>query len=210
MAEQLKAVVQITADTTGLVRGIEGAMSKIGSIARGVSVMAAVQAGSMLLNQAQRVWQMVSERSDELGKLAVELTPQGSIAQMQRMMAELAANQQIAKAIAPTQVGIEMMRAQSAREQAAAVVADADQIGAGMNFVEALKTTAGEAFTGLTDGILKALGFAGGGQFDLLNVTTLGTATAFERTGATDMVADFYGRLIPYLDRIVEKMGGEP
>lgn len=210
MADQLKAVVQITADTAGLIRGVEGAMAKLGSIGRGVSLMAGLQAGTMLLNAAQRMWQAVSERSDELGKLAAELTPAGSMAQMQRMLAELQSNKQMAAAIAPTQVGIEMMRAQSAREQAAAVVAGADQIGAGMNFVEALKTTAGEAFTGLTDGILKALGFAGGGQFDLLNVMTLGTATAFERTGATDMVADFYGRLIPYLDKIVEKMGGEP
>ena len=210
MADQLKAVVSVTADTSGLVRGVEGAMAKIGSIGRSVSIMAGLQAGQMLLDGAMRAWRAISDRSEELGKLATELTPAGSMAQYQRMIAELAANKQIAQAIAPAQVGIELMRAQSAREQAASIVGNAGQIGAGMNFVEALKVTMTEAFTGLTDGILMALGIAGGGQLDLTNILSAGTATAFERTGATDTIAEAYGRILPYLDRIIEKMGGEP
>lgn len=203
MADDLKAVVSVTADTTGLIRGVDGAMQKLNTMSRNTSIMAGMSVAQHVFGALQQLWGAISERSEALGKLATQFSPEAMTAAAQRSIAELQANMQIGQALGPYQAGIERMKAQSATEQAAKVTADAEALGQGMIVIESLKTTAGELGTGFIDGIIKALG---GSEMDAVS---LGTATAFERTGATEMIAEALTPIVGWVEDIATKIGGD-
>lgn len=203
MANDLKAVVSVTADTSGLIRGVDGAMQKLNSISRSTSLMAGMTAAQQVFGALQQLWTAISNRSEELGKLAVQFSPEAMSAAAQRSIAEFQANQKVGQALGPYQAGIEQMKAASATEQAAKVTADAEALGQGMIVIESLKTTASELGTGFLDGIIKALG---GSTMDQVS---LGTATAFERTGATDMIAEVLTPVVGWVEDIANKIGGD-
>lgn len=203
MADDLKAVVSVTADTTGLIRGVDGAMQKLNTMSRNTSIMAGMSVAQQVFGAMQQLWTAISARSEALGALATQFSPEAMAAAAQRSIAEFQANQQIGQALGPYQAGIERMKAQSATEEAAKVVSDAEALGQGMIVIESLKTTAGELGTGFIDGIIKALGGSA------MDAATLGTATAFERTGATDMIAEVLTPVAGWVEEIANKIGGD-
>jgi hypothetical protein len=203
VVNDLKAVVSVTADTSGLIRGVDGAMQKLNSISRNTSLMAGMTAAQQVFGALQQLWTAISNRSEELGKLAVQFSPEAMSAAAQRSIAEFQANQKIGQALGPYQAGIEQMKAASATEQATKVTADAEALGQGMIVIESLKTTAGELGTGFIDGIIKALGGSA------MDAASLGTATAFERTGATDMIAEVLTPVVGWVEDIANKIGGD-
>lgn len=203
MADDLKAVVSVTADTTGLIRGVDGAMQKLNTMSRNTSIMAGMSVAQQVFGAMQQLWTAISARSEALGALATQFSPEAMAAAAQRSIAEFQANQQIGQALGPYQAGIERMKAQSATEEAAKVVSDAEALGQGMIVIESLKTTAGELGTGFIDGIIKALGGSA------MDAATLGTATAFERTGATDMIAEVLTPVVGWVEEIANKIGGD-
>lgn len=203
MADDLKAVVSVTADTTGLIRGVDGAMQKLNTMSRNTSIMAGMSVAQQVFGAMQQLWAAISARSEALGTLATQFSPEAMAAAAQRSIAEFQANQQIGQALGPYQAGIERMKAQSATEEAAKVVSDAEALGQGMIVIESLKTTAGELGTGFIDGIIKALGGSA------MDAATLGTATAFDRTGATDMIAEVLTPVVGWVEEIANKIGGD-
>lgn len=205
MAEQLKAVVSLTADTTGLIRGLDGAMAKMASMSRNVSVLSTLAVGQQALATVQSIYNVVQRRSDELGRAATEFTMEGGFAQMQRQMAELQAQRQIGAAMAPSQVGIEMMAAQRAREEAARVSAGAEQIGMGRMRLEAVGGMFAEMGRAFVDHWLARFG----GQAPS-NTELFGISTAFEAGGQTQMLADALLPIVQKFDRLIDKIGGEP
>lgn len=158
MANDLKAVVSVTADTSGLIRGVDGAMQKLNSISKNTSLMAGMTAAQQVFGALQQLWTAISNRSEELGKLAVQFSPEAMSAAAQRSIAELQANQQIGQALGPYQAGIEGMRAASATAEASRIAAQAEQIGEGMIVVQSLMDQSKVAWNEMLDAILVALG----------------------------------------------------
>lgn len=205
MAEQLKAVVSVTADTSGLIRGVEGAMAKLNAMSRNVSILAGLSAAQAALGTAERVIGILQRRSDELGRFATEFDPTASRAQMERQLAELSAQKQMGAAMAPSVVAQEMIAAQSAREEAARVTAGAEEIGMGRLRVEAVGdmfTQMGKAFV---DDVLARIGGKTPSGTEII-----GVSAAFEAGGQTQMLADALLPIVTKFDRLIEKIGGEP
>jgi hypothetical protein len=203
MADELKAVVKITADTKGLVEGVDGAMRKLDSVAKHTGMLAGMEGAEKLLGLAEKVWDGISSRSEALGQMAHQFSPEAMTSQANLSIAQMQAAQTVGTAIGPYQAAIDQMKANSATEGAAQTASKSESIGQGMIVVEALKNTAEEAFSGITDGVLSALGG------DAMNIASLGTASAFERTGATDMIADKLEPIVGWLDEIAGKIGGD-
>ncbi len=205
MAEQLKAVVSLTADTTGLIRGLDGAMAKMNSMSRNVAVLSTLAVGQQALAVVQGIYNVVQRRSDELGRAATEFTMEGSMAQMQRQMVELQAQKQVGAAMAPSQVGIEMMAAQRARTEAARVTAAAEEIGMGRMRLSAVADMFAEMGKAMVDDVLARMG----GKTPT-GTEIIGISAAFEAGGQTQMLADALTPIVMKLDRLIDKIGGEP
>jgi hypothetical protein len=203
MADELKAVVKITADTKGLVGGIDGAMAKLDSVAKHTGMLAGMEGAEKLLQLAEKVWDGISSRSEELGQMAHQFSPEAMTSKANLSIAQMQAAQTVGNAIGPYQAAIDRMKADSATEGAKQTAANSESIGQGMIVVEALKTTAEEAFYGFMDGVLSALGG------DATNINSLGIASAAERTGGTDMIADQLEPIAGWLDEIAGKIGGD-
>lgn len=205
MAEQLKAVVSVTADTTGLIRGVEGAMSKLNSMSRNVSILAGLSVAQQAFGIAERLIGSIQRRSDELGRFATELTAEGSMAEFRRQMAELQAQKQIGAAMVPSVQAQEMIATQSAREEAARVTANAEEIGMGRLRLEAVGTMFKDMGKALLDDVLARFGGKVPSPTEII-----GVSAAFEAGGQTQMLADALLPIVTKFDRLLEKIGGEP
>lgn len=205
MAEQLKAVVSVTADTTGLIRGVEGAMSKLNSMSRNVSILAGLSVAQQAFGIAERLIAEVRRRSDELGRFATELTAEGSMAEFRRQMAELQAQKQMGAAMVPSVQAQEMIATQSAREEAVRVTANAEEIGMGRLRLEAVGTMFKDMSKALLDDVLARFGGKTPSSTEII-----GISAALEAGGQTQMLADALLPIVTKFDRLLDKIGGEP
>ncbi len=104
------------------------------------------------------MWGAISERSESLGKLATQFSPEAMSAAAQRSVAEFQANQRVGLALGPYQAGIEGMRAASATAEASRVAAQAEQIGEGMIVVQSLIDQSRVAWNEMLDAMIVVFG----------------------------------------------------
>lgn len=205
MAEQLKAVVSVVADTSGLIKGIDGAMAKINSMSRNVSVMAGLSVGAQAMNLLQSIGATIQRRSDELGRFATEFHPEAQIAEVNRQMAELRAQKEIGAAMVPSQQAIEMLRTQTAQQEATRVTANAEEIGLGRVRVAAVGEMFSEMGKAFVDDVLARIGGKTPSSTEII-----GLSAAFEAGGQTQMLADALTPIVTKFDQLLSKIGGEP
>ena len=161
MAQDLKAVVEITADTSGLVRGIDGATKKI---AAGTSAMAEIAKFDTLQKSFEMIkagFDMVSRRYDELYKTAIEYSPAAAAANENLELAKVYADMAKATAVAPGAIGVARINENAVAADARRVVNNADSINRGMVNMAATKAN----FAAQGDIAVEALGNALGGDF---------------------------------------------
>lgn len=158
MASDLKASVSITADTSGLIKGVNGAMEKISRISATSSMMAGMMGAGQILGYAQQLLGIVSDRSQHLSKLAHTFSPEAMTSAANLSQAQLASDQQIGQAMGPAQAGIDRMKQEYLAEETANTLKNAEAIGDGMITLNALWEQTKAISVGAADASLMALG----------------------------------------------------
>jgi hypothetical protein len=160
MASDLKASVSITADTSGLIKGVNGAMEKISRISATSSMMAGMMGAGQILGYAQQLLGIVSDRSQHLSKLAHTFSPEAMTSAANLSQAQLASDQKIGQAMGPAQAGIDRMKQEYLAEETANTLKNAEAIGEGMITLNAIWEQTKAIGVGAADASLMALGAA--------------------------------------------------
>ena len=132
MANDLKASVSITADTSGLISGVNGAMEKINRVSASSSAMAGMMGAQKIIQVAQQLYAAVSERSEHLSKLAHTFSPEAMRSAANLSQAQLQSDMAVGQAMGPAQAGIDRAKQDAIAEETAGTLKNAEQIGAGM------------------------------------------------------------------------------
>jgi hypothetical protein len=204
VANDLKAVVQISANTDGLIKGVDGALQKIDAMSRNTATMAGIMSAEKLIGLAKQMWSAVNERSEYFGKLAQTYSPEAMQATAQAAVAQMKADQRVGVAMGPAEAGIQNMKAENAARQADRIVNNADAIGGGRIQLAAIQEQLSNAYNGVIDGILQT--FSPDNDKELFY--SIGESFG-EATGSTDMLADALTPVVSWLDEIASKIGGD-
>jgi len=204
VANDLKAVVQISANTDGLIKGVDGALQKIDAMSKNTSTMAGIMSAEKLIGLAKQMWSAVNERSEYFGKLAQTYSPEAMQATAQAAVAQMKADQQVGVAMGPAEAGIQNMKAENAARQADRMVNNADAIGGGRIQLAAIQEQLSNAYEGVIDGILQT--FSPDNEKELFY--SIGESFG-QATGSTDMLADALTPVVSWLDEIASKIGGD-
>jgi hypothetical protein len=131
MAGDLKAVVEITADTTGLIKGVDGAMKKLETASGLTAAFTGIEAATRVIGFAEKLFGEVRGRMNELDRMALTWSPAAISAQMDAEISKLTDEQKIGTKMGPyTAAAIaDQMKAEQANADRTA--ANADQIGQG-------------------------------------------------------------------------------
>lgn len=204
MANDLKAVVQISANTDGLIKGVDGALQKIDAMSKNTATMAGIMSAEKLIGLAKQMWNAVTERSEQFGKLAQAYSPEAMQATAQAAVAQMKADQTVGLAMGPAEAGIQNMKAENATRQAERIANNADAIGGGRIQLAAIQQQLSNAYDGVIDGILQT--FSPDNDKELFY--SIGESFG-EATGSTDMLADALTPVVSFLDDIASKIGGD-
>jgi hypothetical protein len=204
VANDLKAVVQISANTDGLIKGVDGALQKIDAMSKNTATMAGIMSAEKLIGLAKQMWSAVNERSEYFGKLAQTYSPEAMQATAQAAVAQMKADQRVGVAMGPAEAGIQNMKAENAARQADRIVNNADAIGGGRIQLAAIQEQLSNAYNGVIDGILQT--FSPDNEKELFY--SIGESFG-QATGSTDMLADALTPVVSWLDEIASKIGGD-
>lgn len=194
---QLRAVVELVVDSKGVLSGVAAANRALkglgadigGRGALGGSALGGIGGGPG--QWASALFGAATERMAELQAMAVKSSPEAMSAAMRAEFSADADARSIGKAIGPYAAAIENQRAAAASARAAATVASADEIGAGMLNAEAVKGTLSTVGQSFVDSAVQTMG-----NFDSPGPLT----TAMQRTGATDALAEALVPVLQFLD----------
>jgi hypothetical protein len=138
MANDLKASVSITADTSGLISGVNGAMEKINRISASSTAMAGMMGAQKVLQLAQQMYTAISDRSEHLSKLAHTFSPEAMTSAANLSQAQLRSDMAVGQAMGPVQAGIDRAKEDAIAEETASTLQNAKQIGEGMIVLNAI------------------------------------------------------------------------
>ena len=158
MANDLKASVSITADTSGLISGVNGAMEKINRISASSTAMAGMMGAQKVLQLAQELYRAVSDRSEHLSKLAHTFSPEAMTSAANLSQAQLKSDMAVGQAMGPAQAGIDRAKQDAIAEETASTLKNAQQIGEGMIVLNAIWNQTKLIATESADATLMALG----------------------------------------------------
>jgi hypothetical protein len=158
MANDLKASVSITADTSGLISGVNGAMEKINRISASSTAMAGMMGAQKVLELAQRMYSAISDRSEHLSKLAHTFSPEAMTSAANLSQAQLKSDMAVGQAMGPAQAGIDRAKQDAIAEETASTLKNAQQIGEGMIVLNAIWNQTKLIATESADATLMALG----------------------------------------------------
>ena len=158
MANDLKASVSITADTSGLISGVNGAMEKINRISASSTAMAGMMGAQKVLELAQRMYSAISDRSEHLSKLAHTFSPEAMTSAANLSQAQLQSDMAVGQAMGPAQAGIDRAKQDAIAEETASTLKNAEQIGEGMIVLNAIWNETKAMATASADATLMALG----------------------------------------------------
>ena len=132
MANDLKASVSITADTSGLISGVNGAMEKINRISASTTAMAGMMGASKVIDLAKQLWDAMGERSDHLSKLAHTFSPEAMTSAANLSQAQLKSDMAVGQAMGPAQAGIDRAKQDAIAEETDRTLKNAEAIGEGI------------------------------------------------------------------------------
>ena len=132
MANDLKASVSITADTSGLISGVNGAMEKINRISASSTAMAGMMGASKVIDLAKQLWDAMGERSDHLSKLAHTFSPEAMTSAANLSQAQLKSDMAVGQAMGPAQAGIDRAKQDAIAEETDRTLKNAEAIGEGI------------------------------------------------------------------------------
>ena len=158
MANDLKASVSITADTSGLISGVNGAMEKINRVSASSSAMAGMMGAGKIIQVAQQLYAAVSERSEHLSKLAHTFSPEAMTSAANLSQAQLQSDMAIGQAMGPAQAGIDRAKQDAIAEETASTLKNAEEIGKGMIVLNAIWTQTSMMATEAANNTLMAMG----------------------------------------------------
>jgi hypothetical protein len=158
MANDLKASVSITADTSGLISGVNGAMEKINRISASSTAMAGMMGAQKVLQLAQQMYTAISDRSEHLSKLAHTFSPEAMTSAANLSQAQLRSDMAVGQAMGPAQAGIDRAKEDAIAEETASALQNAKQIGEGMIVLNAIWNQTKLIATESADATLMALG----------------------------------------------------
>lgn len=197
----MRAVVQIDADPSGVVKGVAKANKALESLANG-GALGTGGIGGMFggpIAWLKILAEEIGKRSQELHALAVSSSPEAMNAAMMTEEAQSSANRKVGEALGPYVAAIERERAARIESAGARTAAGAQAIGDGMIFTDALGGTLATARESVVDSALGTLG-----DFD-----TPGPITSYmNATGTTDAIADSLVPILLSIDRRLGILGG--
>jgi hypothetical protein len=166
MASDLKAVVEITADTKGLVTGIAGATKSISEGTSQIAEMFKFHALKKGLELAKAGFEMVGKHYEELYNTAVTYSPAAAMANNNMLLAKQRADQLTAAAAAPGAIQVANLEAQMAGNTARRNVRDADNMNTGQAGYAATKLNFGAQADMLTEALGNVMAGNFGGAWD--------------------------------------------
>ena len=158
MANDLKASVSITADTSGLISGVNGAMEKINRISASSTAMAGMMGAQKVLQLAKEMYSAISDRSEHLSKLAHTFSPEAMTSAANLSQSQLKSDMAVGQAMGPAQAGIDRAKQDAIAEETASTLKNAKQIGEGMIVLNAIWNETKAMATASADATLMALG----------------------------------------------------
>jgi len=138
LANDLKASVSITADTSGLISGVNGAMEKINRISASTTMMAGMMGAQRVLQLAQDMYRAISDRSEHLSKLAHTFSPEAMTSAANLSQAQLKSDMAVGQAMGPAQAGIDRAKEDAIAEETSNTLKRAQDIGEGMIVLNAI------------------------------------------------------------------------
>lgn len=158
MADSMKATLQIDADTTGLARGVAGAVAQlklINQAAVSTAMATNITAGLGLLRMAvdlvRSAIDMVDQRQQELMQKALTWSPEAIAAQAKADTMKMAADRAIGVTMGPGAASAQMSAAQAAMMEAQRVKKISPELNGAMAGWGSLKADAGSFWSTAMD-----------------------------------------------------------
>lgn len=128
MADSLKATLQIDADTTGLARGVAGAVAQLKALnqtasatSTGVAITAGIGIVRAAVDLVRQAVDMINSRQADLQAKALAWSPEAISAQARADTVQMAADRAIGVAMGPGAASVEASRAAALVQEAARV-----------------------------------------------------------------------------------------
>ena len=158
MANDLKASVSITADTSGLISGVNGAMEKINRISASSTAMAGMMGAQRVLQLAQQMYSAISDRAEHLSKLAHTFSPEAMTSAANLSQAQLKSDMAVGQAMGPAQAKSDKAQEDALAEHTAHTLRNAKAIGEGTIAYNAMVNETKMFGKELADASLMAIG----------------------------------------------------
>ena len=217
MSKSLQAVIELSADPSGVVRGVAAAnkeLQRLNASAAATAMATQVSAGLNLLQQVagtlSSLYSSLDERMKYFESATLAYSPDAQRAAFQTEQTQRAADKQIAAAYAPTEQAKQLLEQQRIKDDTKTTLSRMEDIGVGSLVLKEI----GGAFTsGVSrtwDSILQTTGQWSQGNFtDQQLITTLSGGDFMESFGATDSLAQALERIANILEGVDRKIGGQ-
>lgn len=219
MAKSLQAVIELSADPSGVIRGVAAAnkeLQRLNASAAATAMATQVSAGLNILQQVagtlSSLYSSLDERLKYFENAALAYSPEAQRAAFQTEEVQRKADRQIGEAFAPTEQARQLLEQQRIKDDTKRTMGRIDEIGTGSLFLSEVGGGIKSGATRSWDSLLEGIGNVASGNFkDQQLITTLAGGDFIDALGATDALAStgLLERIANAIEGVDRKVGGQ-
>lgn len=204
---EFKAVLRLSADSSGMVTGVNAALQQLDRMQKGVAGIRNMAGMGMAFSVGSDLWGALQQQFQHITDAAHQWSPQAMGAQADLSIAQMQTDQQLGDAFGPMVALIDELKAQELRDVVDYLVANKEAIGETMlhlaEFGVAIGHLTAEGIVAMSEGINYLVDLIEH-PFDVIGDTAVGVAGGIfgGDSSVTEAVVGIY-------DWLREKMGGD-
>lgn len=201
-----KAVLRLTADSSGMVGGVNAALAQLDRMQKGIAGIRNMAGMGMAFSIGQSLWGDLQQQFQHITDAAHSWSPAAMSGQADLSIAQMQTDKQLGDAFGPMVALIDELKAQELRDVVDYLVANKESIGETMlhlaEFGVAIGHLTAEGIVAMSEGINYLVDLLEH-PFDVLGDTAVGVAG-----GIFGGDSDVTGAIVGIYDWLREKMGG--
>ena len=207
MASNMKAVITLTADASGVQAGVNQALRSLDRMQQGISALRGLAVAGIAMDLGRMLFSGVQEQMQRISDSAHQFSPEAMGASNQLAITQMEQDKRLAEAFGPFIALIDQIKGQALIELTSYLIANKDAIGEALvniaTFGVALGKLAGEGLVLLSEGINQLATFLSEFLADPLGKTA-DVATAAAQTMFVDL-----NPITAIAKYIADQMGGD-
>ncbi len=206
MASNMKAVITLTADASGVQAGVNQALRQLDRMQQGISALRGLAVAGLAMDLGRMMFSGIQEQMQRISDAAHQFSPEAMGASNQLAITQMEQDKRLGEAFAPFIALIDQIKGQALIELTSYLIANKDAIGEALvniaTFGVALGKLAGESLVWLSERINELANFLSGFLADPLGKTAEVASTVGQ--GIMDLNPVLVG-----MRYIQDKLGGD-